>query len=160
MHSYPPQKNESAVSLAKWPLILLAIVLIGFVVYSINHYMTDRYSVHGDRLFKAAFDEDLESIKDLSQGGNISSDYDEWIHFKLAREAKLKDIENYKGDDAKEVARRWFEAKFPENKGVDSSQRPNLKFWSRVDSTSAQLKRQWYMYNWRTDDHFYRIFGM
>lgn len=74
--------------MAKVPLIILALVLIGFVVYSINHYMTDRYSVHGDRLFKAAFDEDIASIKDLTQGGNISSDYDEWIHFKLGAQPK------------------------------------------------------------------------
>ena len=80
--------------------------------------------------------------------------------FQTRARSKVRDIENYKGDDAQEVARRWFEAKFPEVKGCDSTQRPNLKFWSRVDSTSAQLKRQWYLYNWRTDDHFYRIFGM
>lgn len=160
MHDYPKEKQENAVSMAKVPLIILALVLIGFVVYSINHYMTDRYSVHGDRLLKAAFDEDLDSVKELSQGGNISSDYDEWIHFKLAREAKLKEMDTFKGDDPKEGARRWFEEKFPESKGLDSSQRPNLKFWSKVDSTQKQLTRQWYMYNWRTDDHYYRIFGM
>lgn len=79
--------------------------------------------------------------------------------FQEIREAILKDKSAYKADDPPEIARRWFEQTLPESEGLNSKYRGVLKIKSKIDNSSAHIIRSWYLYNWRTDEHYFREWG-
>jgi hypothetical protein len=54
-------------------------------------------------------------------------------------------------------ARDWFERKFPEHAGLKEINR--LKFRKRTYNDANAVTNEWLIYNPRTDDHFYRIWG-
>ena len=89
----------------------------------------------------------------------ISAHNDKWMYFKMTGEAQLKDKETFKGEDRAEVARRWFVELMPDKEGLKPEYRKFLKIKSKIDSRTDHIKRQWYLFNWRTDEHFYREWG-
>jgi hypothetical protein len=125
----------------KGPFIILVVAIIGFAIFYTFRVMGDAYT---------------------TGGGSISGDYNIWLHFKLPgrRAGLVKDsqFQEIKGAD-QEVARRWFAEKLPDSLGAKETQRQYLRYFHRLDSTSANISHEWLLYKWRTDDHYYRRFG-
>lgn len=156
--------SDNPMDQAKPFIALVVIAIVGFIAYYGYTVMHEQYTVNPSKIFKQTFTEDpaSSSIVDLTGGGSISGDYDYWLHFRLVgrRAGLIKDSEfkEEKGPD-REVARRWFAEKLPDTLGAKDTQRQYLRFFHRVDSTTANISHDWLLYNWRTDDHYYRKFG-
>lgn len=141
------------------PLLLLGIALAGFCVYMVSKAMSDRYTVKPEKVFNSVFEDSFSSVTDFKGGGSRSAHDNMWIYFKKAGEAQLKDKSSYKGHDRPEVARRYFEKLMPESEGLKPKYRAVLKLKSKVDNSSAHIIRSWYLFNWRTDEHYFREWG-
>lgn len=141
------------------PLIALGAVIVCLCVYYVYVTMKNQYTVKPEALFKNVFEDSFSKVSDFKGGGEISAHNDKWMYFKMTGEAKLKDKETFKGEDRAEVARRWFVELMPDKEGLKPEYRKFLKIKSKVDSRTDHIKRQWYLFNWRTDEHFYREWG-
>lgn len=141
------------------PLIILGVAIIGFCFYLVSRAMTDRYTFKPKTYFTEVFDDSVASVRNLKGDGIISSTEDKWIYCHKVGELKLKDRASYKGKESPELARRWFIKKFPESKGVQNAQRDNLKLISRTNNSTSHIWSRWYLYNWRTDEHYFREWG-
>jgi|AGTN01.2.fsa_nt_gi hypothetical protein len=154
--------SDNPMDQAKPFIMLVVIAIVAFAGYYGYTVMHEQYTVNPDKIYARTFSEDPKSITDLTGDGTISGDYDYWVHFRLVgRRAQLikeSDFKEEKGPD-REVARRWFTEKLPDTLGAKDTQRQYLKFFHRVDSTTANISHEWLLYNWRTDDHYYRKFG-
>ena len=142
--------------------VLLGIAVLGVAGFFIYKVGFSQYTVNPPKIFQDVFDERLESITDLTGGGNISGNFDYWIHFKLpGRTAALKKKAEFQEVPAdKEMARRWFaEAESPSSPSLDVKQFNNLKFFKRVENETQSVSCEWLLHNWRTDDQFYRRWG-
>ncbi|MBZ0185666.1 MAG: hypothetical protein K8F91_05385, partial [Candidatus Obscuribacterales bacterium] len=137
----------------------LAIGLLLFGTFYVFKVMSDRYTFKPEKLFTDTFDENISSITDFKSGGEISGSHDTWIYFKLTREAVLKGKDDFKGGDQAEVARRWFIKILPDSQGLQPQSIENLKLRSKVDNSQDHIYHHWYLYNWRTDEHYYRDWG-
>lgn len=141
------------------PLTILGIAIIGVCVYFVSRAMSDRYTVKPAKVFESVFLDSYSSISDFKGGGNISAHDNKWLYFKKSGEAQLKDKTKFTGKDRAELARRWFEEKLPESEGLKPKYRGELKLKSRVDNSTAHIRHFWYLFNWRTDEHYYREWG-
>jgi hypothetical protein len=153
--------SDNPMDQAKPFILLVVIAIVGFADFYGYKVMSEQYTVNPEKIFKQTFTEEPSAIVDLTGDGSISGDYDYWLHFRLVgrRAGLIKDSEfkEEKGPD-REVARRWFAEK-SDTLGAKDTQRQYLRFFHRLDSTTANISHEWLLYNWRTDDHYYRKFG-
>ena len=153
---------DDAFTRFRGPLTILAIVLIGLCIWYVYTAMKDRYTVKPEKIFNAIFEDNFSDVKDFKGGGEISAHDDKWLYFKKTGEAELKDKHSFTGEDRAEVARSGFvqlPELGPEIEGLKPEHRKYLKIRSKVDSRTDHIRRQWYLFNWRTDEHFYREWG-
>lgn len=142
--------------------ILLGIAVIGVAGFFVYKVGFDQYTVRPAKIFTDTFNEKVEVAENLTGGGNISGNFDYWIHFKLpGRLAEIKHKEEFQEVEAdKEMARRWFaEQETPPSEALSVKQFNNLKFYKRVLNETQSVTSEWLLRNWRTDDQFYRKWG-
>jgi len=143
-------------------MILLAIAVIGVGGFYTYRVLFDQYTIKPAKIFAEAFNERPESATNLTGGGEVSGNFDYWIHFKLTgRTAELKKKAEFKESEAdKEMARRWFaQVETPPSDSLTVQQFNNLKFYKRVENETQSVSSEWLLHNWRTDDQFYRRWG-
>lgn len=153
---------ENQSSMAKPVMALIVVAVIGFVGYFIYKVGFGNYTVNPQKIFAEAFEEKPDAITDLTGGGEVSGNYDYWIHFKLTgRMAELKNKADYgQNDQDKEMARRYFAGvETPSSPALTVDQYNNLRFYNRVKNETQSVTSEWLLHNWRTDDHFYRKWG-
>jgi hypothetical protein len=143
-------------------MALLLVAVLGVVGYFIYKIGFSDYTVRPPKIFAEAFDEKPEVVTGLTGGGVVSGNYDYWIHFKLpGRMAEIKNKSEFQQNDQdKEMARRYFAGvETPPSTSLSVDQFNNLKFYSRVKNETQSVTSEWLLYNWRTDDQFYRKWG-
>jgi hypothetical protein len=140
--------------------VILGVVLLGAVGWYTYKTLFDRYEIKPERIFEEEFEENVAHVSNLTGGGRISGDFDVWLHFKLAgRAADLKQKGEFKPNEQdKEFARRWFYEKAPDP-SIDNTQYKYLKYLQRTDNRSQSVDQEWFLYNWKTDDQYYRKWG-
>lgn len=151
--------EDDALVRFRGPLIALAIAIIGFGLYYGYRVMSDKYSVKPEKLFTDTFEDNFTSVSNFKGGGEVSGSHDTWLYFKMTKEATLRNKDQFTGEDREEVARRWFIKLFPESEGLKPVNYQYLKLKSRIDNQADHINHYWYLYNWRTDEHYYRDWG-
>ena len=78
------------------------------------------------------------------------------MRFKYPHEAKPLNESQWKTAWVGE-AQAWFENKYHGHPGLQEINR--LKFRKRIVNDRVTVTNEWLIYNPRTDDHYYRIWG-
>ena len=134
---------------------LVILALAGMGVYTKN-VIEEKMKFYPDRLFTAAFDEPFARATDFSGKRDEGTQYQAYLHFKYPHEAKPMHESEYKTSWVAE-ARDWFAERYPNHPGLQEINR--LKFRKRTFNDNIGTTNEWIIYNPRTDDHFYRVWG-
>lgn len=134
---------------------LAVLVLAGMGFYT-KGVIDNKMKFYPDKLFEQAFDEPFNRATDFSGKREDGSTYEAYLHFKYPHEAKPLHESEWKTTWVGE-ARDWFDARYPGHAGLKEINR--LKFRKRTLNETATVTNEWLIYNPRTDDHFYRIWG-
>lgn len=154
--------NQGGSGAAKPLMALLAVAVIGLVGYFIYKIGFSNYTVQPAKIFAENFVDSPESVTDLTGGGEVSGNYDYWIHFKLPGHiAELKKKSEFlPNDQDKEAARRYFAGvETPPSPALGVDQYNNLKFYNRVKNETQSVTSEWLLHNVKTDDQFFRAWG-
>lgn len=154
--------NQGGSGASKPLMALLAVAVIGLVGYFIYKIGFSDYTVKPAKIFAENFNESPDSVTDLTGGGEVSGNYDYWIHFKLPDHiAELKKKSEFMPNDQdKEAARRYFaEAEKPPSPALNVDQYNNLKFFNRVKNETQSVSSEWLLHNTKTGDQFFRAWG-
>ncbi len=147
---------------SKQILMVVAFFAIAAALYFGYKGFSKQYTVDPKKIFTDNFNEDVDMVQDLKGGGNISGNYDVWIHFKLDHRAKIKGTKEFDESPADlVVAQEWFAKNTPyaEDPSLSIQQRRFLKVYNHLTSTDTQLEHDWLLHNWRTNDHYFRAWG-
>lgn len=134
-------------------LIILAVGGMGFYTKNV---IEGKMKFYPDKLFESAFDEPFNRATDFDGKREEGSQYEAYLRFKYPHEAKPLHESQWKTTWVGE-ARDWFERRYPKHPGLQEINR--LKFRKRTLNETATVTNEWLIYNPRTDDHFYRIWG-
>lgn len=140
---------------------ILAVVVVAAAGFYVYRVLFDQYTLKPEKIFSAAFNDNVSSVSDLTGGGNISGSFDVWIRFKLiGRNVDFKS-KNWKVNEIdKELGREWF---YNTQKAPDPSMATtefnNLKFYENIESTSTNITHEWYIRNIKDDVQYYRRWG-
>jgi len=138
-----------------WTVIAI-LALFGGLIYFTTGAMTNKYKFDPNKAFTDAFDEDPLRIEGPLEIKKSDTDFDTWMHFRYPHEAKLKHEADFKTAWVAEAA-QWFGSRVSDPSGVKDIN--HIKFRRRIDNQTTVVTNEWIIYNPRTDEHFYRIWG-
>ena len=137
-------------------LIFLVVVFVGGLAWYSQVVISRRMKFEPVKVFTDAFDEPVERAEGLVGTKDEGAGYGAYLHFKYPHEAKPKNESQYQTVWCAE-AHDWFEQKYPGDPGLQEINR--LKFRKRTLNQETAVTNEWLLYNPRTDDHYYRIWG-
>ena len=152
-------KKTSLLEFKVHPLVLavlVVIIVLAMGVY-IFHVLSNVIYETPQAIFSQAFKTDLNDISELQGDGGWAAGYEYYLHFKSKQMVDLKHASEYE-EKYCENARRWFLAKYPQSASLMDNQ--HLHLLARRKNTEISVINQWLLYNIRTDDYFYRIWGV
>lgn len=147
---------EAAVSKQVLGIIVLVVAFVGGLVWYSQNVLTNKWKFVPQTVFETAFDEPFNRAEKLVATKEDAINYSVYMHFKYPHECKPKNESQYQTQWCAE-ARDWFNAKYPNDPGLQEINR--LKFRKRTFNDTTTVTNEWLLYNPRTDDHYYRIWG-
>ena len=137
-------------------ITILVIAFVGGLIWYSQNVMTNKWKFVPEKAFTDAFDEPFDRAENLEATREDGMSYSVYMHFKYPHECKPKNESQYQTVWCAE-ARDWFDKKYPNHPGLQEINR--LKFRKRTFNDATTVTNEWLLYNPRTDDHFYRIWG-
>lgn len=134
---------------------LVVLAVAGMAFYTKN-VLEAKLKFYPDKLFESAFEEPYSRATDFQGVREEGNNYQAYLHFKYPHEAKPMHESEYNQSWVGE-AHDWFSRKFPNHPGLTEINR--LKFRKRTFNDATSVTNEWLIYNPRTDDHYYRVWG-
>ena len=138
-----------------WLAILSVCLIFGF--YHSSRIFNKTMNPTTAEIYEHAFATPLSAVTDLTGGGGWSNNYEAWIAFKCPGGVLLRQESEFK-PDVVEPVRNWFKEKFPESKSL-MDKPGNYKCLYRSQSDNFAVRNEWFLYNTRTAEYFYRVTG-
>ncbi|MBP9092154.1 hypothetical protein KBI23_14090 [bacterium] len=133
----------------------LILAVAGMAFYT-KGVIEEKMKFYPEKVFTAAFDEPFNRATEFEGKRVDGTQYEAYLRFKYPHEAKPLNESQYKTAWVGE-AQSWFQAKYPGHPGLQEINR--LKFRKRIANDRVTVTNEWLIYNPRTDDHYYRIWG-
>lgn len=118
--------------------------------------ISNKMKFEPSKVFTEAFDEPFERAEKVDATREDGVSYSVYMHFKYPHECKPKNESQYQ-EQWCGAARDWFNQKYPNDPGLQEINR--LRFRKRTFNDMTTVTNEWILYNPRTDDHYYRIWG-